>query len=144
MQKALDCAKQASVENEVPVGCVIVDQDGEIIASAHNKVIQNLDPSAHAEVLAIRQACQNVQNFRLEQATIYTTLEPCTFCAGVILNARFKRLVYATKEPKTGVAESVCNLFAQPWYKSKMQISSGVLQAKSEKLLKEFFASKRT
>lgn len=143
MQKALEQAAIAATENEVPVGCVIVDKDGEMIAQAHNKVIQNLDPSAHAEVLAIRQACQKIGNFRLENATIFTTLEPCTICAGVIINARLKRLVYATSEPKTGVVESVCNLFAQPWYKSKIQIESGVLKSRSTKLLKDFFADKR-
>lgn len=143
MQKALDLAEIAASEKEVPVGCIIVNQEGEIIAGAHNKVVQNLDPSAHAEVLAIRQACQKIQNYRLEGHIIFTTLEPCTFCAGVIINARLARLVYATKEPKTGVVESVCNLFAQPWYKSKLEIRAGVLQAKSEKLLKEFFLVRR-
>ena len=113
MQLALAQAELALTAGEVPVGAVLVRQ-GEVIARAHNAPVGQHDPSAHAEILVMREAAAKLGNYRLDDCTLYVTLEPCTMCAGAILNARLPRVVWGSPEPKTGAAESVLNVFANP------------------------------
>lgn len=144
MHRALDQAHLAFAAGEVPVGAVVVDAAGEIIAAAHNAPIGSCDPSAHAEVRALREAGRTLGNYRLDGCTLYVTLEPCMMCAGAIVHARLARLVYAAAEPRTGMVESKANLLAQPWFNHHVEITSGVLTAASKKLLKAFFAARRS
>lgn len=143
MHRALELAAQAAALGEVPVGAVIVNAEGEIVGRGFNQCISQQDATAHAEVQAIRDACQNTHNYRLNQCTLYVTLEPCTMCIGAILNARIKTLYYGAKEPRTGVIASVCNLPAQPWFNHRLEVKGGLLQAAAKKLLENFFQARR-
>ena len=113
MQLALAQADAALAAGEVPVGAVLV-RDGQVIAQAHNAPVSKLDPSAHAEVLVMREAAAKLGNYRLDDCTLYVTLEPCTMCAGAILNARLGKVVWGAPEPKTGACGSVMDVFAKP------------------------------
>ncbi|MCS2610926.1 tRNA adenosine(34) deaminase TadA [Halomonas dongshanensis] len=144
MHRALDQAHLAFAAGEVPVGAVVVDAAGDIVAAAHNAPIGSCDPSAHAEVRALREAGRTLGNYRLDGCTLYVTLEPCMMCAGAIVHARLARLVYAAAEPRTGMVESKANLLAQPWFNHHVEVTSGVLAAPSKKLLKAFFAARRS
>ncbi|MCP1314838.1 MULTISPECIES: tRNA adenosine(34) deaminase TadA [unclassified Halomonas] len=143
MHRALDQAHLAAAAGEVPVGAVVVDPEGEIIGAAHNAPVERCDPSAHAEVRALREAGRALGNYRLDGCTLYVTLEPCMMCAGAMIHARIKRLVYAAAEPRTGMVESKANLLAQPWFNHRVDIEAGVLAPASSKLLKAFFARRR-
>ncbi|MCB8888074.1 tRNA adenosine(34) deaminase TadA [Vreelandella malpeensis] len=143
MHRALDQAHRAAAAGEVPVGAVVVDPQGEIIGAAHNAPVESCDPCAHAEVRALREAGQALGNYRLDGCTLYVTLEPCMMCAGAMIHARIKRLVYAAAEPHTGMVESKANLLAQPWFNHRVDIEAGVLAPASKKLLKAFFARRR-
>ncbi|WP_157669336.1 tRNA adenosine(34) deaminase TadA [Chitinibacter sp. GC72] len=142
MQAALAEAQKAAHLGEVPVGAVVVHQ-GQIIARAHNQPIATHDPSAHAEMLAIRAAAQALGNYRLSDCELYVTLEPCIMCAGAILHSRLKRVVYATDDTKTGAAGSVINPFAEPKLNHQTQIESGLCQHEASVLLSDFFAQRR-
>lgn len=142
MRQALLLAKQAEQEGEVPVGAVIV-LDNALIGAGWNQPISQNDPTAHAEIVALRFACLQQQNYRLPESTMYITLEPCVMCAGAIIHARIKRLVYATTEPKTGAAGSGFDVFNQPRLNHQVQCEHGVLAAECSELLKAFFRSKR-
>jgi tRNA(adenine34) deaminase len=142
MQQALDLANVASCHNEVPVGAVIV-KNGEVIAKGFNLCIQNSDPTAHAEIVAIKQAALVLQNYRLEDCELYVTLEPCCMCAGAILNSRIKRVVYAASDLKAGAAGSVMNVFQNPSLNHQTTISKGVLNEESVSILQNFFQNKR-
>ncbi len=142
MRQALLLAKQAEQEGEVPVGAVIV-LDNALIGAGWNQPISQNDPTAHAEIVALRSACLQQQNYRLPESTMYITLEPCVMCAGAIIHARIKRLVYATTEPKTGAAGSGFDVFNQPRLNHQVQCEHGVLAAECSELLKAFFRSKR-
>ncbi len=142
MQLALVQAELAAAQGEVPVGAVVVHQ-GQVVAQAHNAPIGMNDPTAHAEVLALRAAAQRLGNYRLEDCTLYVTLEPCAMCAGAMLNARLPRVVWGATEPKTGAAGSVLDVFAQTQLNHHTQQHGGVLAHQSTVLLQAFFQSQR-
>lgn len=143
MEQALDLAKKALMEGEVPVGAVLVNERHEQIGSGWNQVIKRNDPTAHAEILAIREASAQLQNYRLQNSTLYVTLEPCSMCAGAIVHARIKRLVYATRDMKTGAAGSVFNLLNGHPLNHQVNIDEGYLQQDCALLLADFFNSRR-
>ncbi|MDM1696585.1 tRNA adenosine(34) deaminase TadA [Thiopseudomonas alkaliphila] len=142
MQHALALAKQAAALGEVPVGALVVE-NGVIIGEGFNQPIAQSDPSAHAEVMAIRAAAQFKQNYRLPGATLYVTLEPCTMCAGLIIHTRIQRVVFAALEPRSGAVISQQQLFEQSSYNHKVQFEQGLLAESSSTLLKEFFQARR-
>lgn len=142
MRAALDQARNAWLVGEVPVGAVVV-QDGRIIATGYNRPITESDPTAHAEIVALRQAAQLLGNYRLPDCELYVTLEPCAMCAMALLHARVKRVVFAAPDPKTGAAGSVIDLFAQPKLNHHCSLTRGLLAQESAKLLRDFFAERR-
>jgi tRNA(adenine34) deaminase len=142
MQQALEYAARAADAGEVPVGAVVVCNN-ELIAGAHNEPIKRHDPSAHAEMLAIRLAAEKLQNYRLNQCTLFVTLEPCPMCAGAILNSRIKRVVYGAKDPKAGASGSVVQLLRHPQLPHLCAVTSEVLAAESQALLTQFFNKAR-
>lgn len=142
MQHALDAAKQALIIDEVPVGAVIV-KDNKLIGVANNASIVNNDPTAHAEVVALRAAAQHLQNYRVVDTTLYVTLEPCMMCAGAMLHARVKRLVFAASDPKTGVAGGRFDWLSAKNHTHEIEVVGGVLQEECGALLKLFFKEKR-
>ncbi len=142
MQLALRQAQAAAKAGEVPVGAVVV-RAGQVIASAHNAPLANHDPTAHAEVNAMRVAAQVLGNYRLDDCTLYVTLEPCAMCSGAALHARFKRVVFGATEPKTGAAGSVLNLFANEHLNHHTQVTSGVLADDCAQVLQGFFEQRR-
>jgi tRNA(adenine34) deaminase len=143
MQKALTEAKQAAREDEVPVGAVLVAQDGTVLAETHNRTISLCDPTAHAEILALRAAGQIVGNYRLLNTTLYVTVEPCIMCLGALIHARVAGIVFGTKEPKWGGAVSWDNLIAETGMNHKIDIQGGVLEHECRALMQDFFRSKR-
>jgi tRNA(Arg) A34 adenosine deaminase TadA len=142
MQLALRQAQAAADAGEVPVGAVVV-RAGHVIASAHNAPLARRDPTAHAEVNAIRAAAQALGNYRLDDCTLYVTLEPCAMCSGAALHARFKRVVFGATEPKTGAAGSVLNLFTHEKINHQTQVSGGVLAHECAQVLQSFFEQRR-
>jgi len=142
MSQALLLAKRAEQQEEVPVGAVIVVNDM-IIGEGWNQPITNSDPTAHAEIQALRAACQQLDNYRLPDATLYISLEPCIMCAGAIVHARIKRVVFATKEPKTGAAGSCFDIFNTPQLNHHVVCEHGVLADESNALLRNFFRARR-
>jgi tRNA(adenine34) deaminase len=144
MRAALEQARLAFAEGEVPVGAVLV-RDGKIIGRGHNATIASRDPSAHAEILAMREAAGRLGNYRLQDCDLFVTLEPCAMCAGAALNARLRRVVYATPDPKTGACGSVLDLFGQPQLNHQTTASAGTAwTAECAALLHEFFQQRRT
>lgn len=143
MQLALQEAQLAAQEGEVPVGAVVV-RHGQLLATGRNASIRQNDPTAHAEVVALRAAAQAVGNYRLDDATLYVTLEPCPMCAGALLHARVGRVVFAAADPKTGAAGSVLNLFANSALNHQTQVEQGVLADACAQELKQFFQVRRT
>ncbi|MEK7487282.1 MAG: tRNA adenosine(34) deaminase TadA [Planctomycetota bacterium] len=141
MKAALQEAQKSWKEDEVPVGCVIV-QDSRIIGQGYNRREQNSDPTAHAEILAIRQATEFLKNWRLIETTLYVTLEPCLMCAGAIILARIPHLVFGTLDPKGGVCVSLMNAFKLP-VNHKVEVISGILANECGSLLTAFFQQKR-
>ncbi len=142
MRLALAQARQASAAGEVPVGAVLVC-GGEVIASGHNTPISGQDPTAHAEMLALRLAAQSLGNYRLDECELFVTLEPCAMCSGAMLHARLKRVVFGASDPKTGAAGSVLNLFANPQLNHQTQWQGGVLADECGALLQDFFRLRR-
>lgn len=143
MHLALKLAAEAALAGEVPVGAVVVSPAGQVIGEGRNSCLELNDPTAHAEVLALRQAGQTLGNYRLTGCSLFVTLEPCTQCFGALINARIAKVYFAAKEPKTGVLASVCNLASQPWYNHKIEVVEGLLKGKAQQQLKEFFAARR-
>ncbi len=143
MHRALDQARLALEAGEVPVGAVVVDGRGEPIGAGYNCPVGGQDPTAHAEVQALRSASRALGNYRLDDCTLFVTLEPCLMCTGAIIHARIRRVVYATAEPKGGMVESRANLFAQPWFNHRVEIEGGVLAAPAKRLLQQFFRERR-
>lgn len=144
MHRALDQAHLALAAGEVPVGAVVVDAQGNVIGAGQNAPVSSCDPSSHAEIRALREAGEQLGNYRLEGCTLFVTLEPCMMCAGAIVHARLSRLVYGAAEPRTGMVESKANLLAQPWFNHQVAVTGGVLAVPSKKLLKDFFAARRS
>ena len=142
MQQALEQAELAALAGEVPVGAVIV-RNGEVISKAFNKPITNHDPSAHAEMLALRQAALSVENYRLPGTTLYVTLEPCTMCAGAILHARVDRVVYGAVDAKTGAAGSVLDVFSSKQINHQTAVEGGMMAEECGQLLRDFFKERR-
>ncbi len=142
MHRALALAQHAGEAGEVPVGAVVV-QNGEVIGEGWNQPIRSNDPSAHAEMVALRAAATRNKNYRLPGATLYVTLEPCAMCAGAIVHARIARVVYGAADPKAGAAGSVFQLLDSPALNHRAEVSGGVLREESGALLKEFFQSRR-
>lgn len=144
MGLALEAARAAAESGETPVGCVIVNASGQIVATAGNAPMGRKDPTAHAEVLALRAAGAALGNYRLcEGLTLYVSLEPCTMCAGAISFARIARLVYGASDPKGGAAESGVRFFDQPTCHWRPDVQSGVRAAESAEMLKAFFRARR-
>lgn len=142
MEVALDLARAAAQAGEVPVGAVVV-KDGEILGRGHNRNLLDNDPTAHAEMVALRQAAANVGNHRLGGAVMFVTIEPCSMCAGAMIHARLARLVYGAPDPKAGAAGSVLEVINHPGLNHRMEITSGVLKEECSEILREFFKSKR-
>ncbi|OOS04429.1 tRNA adenosine(34) deaminase TadA [[Haemophilus] ducreyi] len=143
MQYALTLAKRAETIGEIPVGAVLVDSKGNIIGEGWNQVIALSDPSAHAEILAIRQASHRLQNYRLLDCTLYVTLEPCTMCAGAILHSRLSRLVFGASDYKTGAIGSRFHLFEDYKMNHLLTVQGGVLKEACSKQISEFFQRRR-
>ncbi|MCE9665497.1 tRNA adenosine(34) deaminase TadA [Halomonas sp. M5N1S17] len=143
MHRALDQAREGLAAGEVPVGAVVVDAAGEIVGAGYNAPVSCHDPSAHAEVRALRDAGARLGNYRLDGCTLYVTLEPCLMCTGAIIHARIARLVYGAAEPRTGMVESKANLFVQPWHNHRVAVEGGVLATRAARLLKDFFEARR-
>ncbi|SFB19809.1 tRNA(adenine34) deaminase [Collimonas sp. OK607] len=142
MQQAISQARNAWALGEVPVGALVV-KDGQIIATGFNQPIGNHDPTAHAEIMALRAAATILGNYRLPGCEMYVTLEPCAMCAGAMMHARLARVVYGASDPKTGACGSVLNLFEQEKLNHHTELTAGVLAEECGTLLKEFFAERR-
>jgi len=142
MRAAIAQAQAAEAEGEVPIGAVIV-RENQIIATGNNRVLRDHDPSAHAEIIALRAAGKLLGNYRLEGCDLYTTLEPCAMCAGAILHARIRRLIYAAPDPKAGACGSVLSVMNHPQLNHKLELVSGVLAEDCAALLQNFFRARR-
>lgn len=142
MEAALKQAERAGALGEVPVGAVVVLND-EIIGEGFNQPISLCDPTAHAEVMAIRAAAKELQNYRLPEATLYVTIEPCTMCAGAMVHARIKRVVYGATESKSGVAESNGCLFESAYLNHQVEVEGGMMAGRCSSLISDFFAVRR-
>ncbi|KHO66258.1 tRNA adenosine(34) deaminase TadA [Pseudomonas flexibilis] len=142
MRLALDQARLGAAQGEVPVGAVLV-RDGEVVGSGFNAPISRHDPSAHAEMVAIRAAAEAAQNYRLPGTTLYVTLEPCSMCAGLIVHSRIARVVYGASEPRAGVAVSQGRFFEQNFLNHWVRVEGGVLAEECGAVLKEFFKARR-
>lgn len=142
MRRALDLAREAEAEGEVPVGAVLV-LDGQVVGEGRNRMIGAHDASAHAEIEALRDAGRRLGNYRLTGSTLYVTLEPCVMCAGAIVHARVARVVFAAADPKTGAAGSVFDVLASPLHNHRTEVGGGVLADESSRLLVGFFRARR-
>lgn len=142
MEAALEEARQAAEAGEVPIGAVAV-HDGEIVARGQNRVLRAQDPTAHAEIVALRGAAAALGNYRLNGVTLYVTLEPCAMCAGAMIHARIDRLVYAAADPKAGAAGSVLGVVNHPRLNHQMQVEQGILADEAAELLRSFFRERR-
>jgi len=143
MQQALLLAKEAAEHNDVPVGAVVVNQNGEVIGRGKNEREKNNDPLAHAELIAIRDAANNLSSWRFDDSTLVVTLEPCAMCAGAIAQSRFTRVVIGAFDEKAGAAGSVWDLIRDPRLPNKIEVISGLLADESAELLKDFFIKRR-
>lgn len=142
MRRALELAREAELAGEVPVGAVLV-KNGQIIAASYNQPIAQYDPSAHAEILALRRAGESLRNYRIIDSTLYVTLEPCTMCVGAIVHARVKRVVYGANDPKTGALGGACNLLSIMPHNHVPAVTGNVLAADCSVLLQAFFRQRR-
>jgi len=142
MKEAISEARQAEAENEVPVGAVVL-LNGKIVGRGHNSPIQLHDPTAHAEIFALRQAAHNTANYRIPGSILIVTIEPCLMCVGAMLHARVEEVVYGAADPKAGAIRSCYQLADQNQLNHRMRVTSGVLEEECGAILKEFFASKR-
>jgi tRNA(adenine34) deaminase len=142
MRDALAEARKAAEAGEVPIGAVMVCR-GEIVARGQNSVIRTSDPTAHAEIVVLRQAARSFGNYRLLGCTLYVTLEPCAMCAGAMIHARVERLVYATADPKAGACGSVLSVINHPQLNHQMQVTQGIMAEPASELLRSFFRERR-
>lgn len=144
MREALSLAGQAAARGEVPVGALVVSGEGAILGRGFNSPISTSDPTAHAEIRALREAAAALGNYRLAGCTLYVTLEPCAMCAGAIMHARIARVVYGAADPKTGACGSVVDLFAERRLNHHAEVAAGVLAEECGGMLSAFFAARRT
>jgi tRNA(adenine34) deaminase len=142
MKIAIDEAHLAIDENEIPVGAVLV-KDNKLIARAHNRPIINSDPTAHAEIEALRKAGKKLLNYRLPRTTLYVTLEPCAMCLGAMVHARIERVVFGASDPKSGVCGSTIDLSSESFFNHQISVSRGVLEQDCKNILQSFFKSMR-
>ncbi|MFT2110855.1 tRNA adenosine(34) deaminase TadA [Marinomonas sp. 2405UD68-3] len=142
MEKALELADQAELKSEIPVGAIVV-LNNEIIGQGYNAPISLCDPTAHAEIQAIRSACENIGNYRLSGCQLYVTLEPCSMCAGAIIHARIEQVIYGAVEPKSGAVCSQHEFFSEPFLNHKVSVVGGVLADKASQKLSHFFQYRR-
>ena len=142
MREALRLAAKGGEQGEVPVGAVVV-KEGKIIGRGYNAPISNRDPTAHAEICALREASKTLGNYRLEECVLYVTLEPCAMCAGAIMHARIARLVYGAADPKTGACGSVIDLFAEKMLNHHTTVTGSVLASEAGRMLSDFFQARR-
>ena len=142
MRMAIEQAQLAAQSGEVPVGAVLV-RGGQVISRAFNKPIANHDPSAHAEMLALREAALAEENYRIPDSTIYVTLEPCAMCSGAMLHARIDRVVYGAPDPKTGAAGSVLDIFSSKQINHQTSVEGGIMSEECGQLLRDFFKGRR-
>jgi len=142
MEEALRCAQRALEMGEVPVGAVVV-RDSKIIGCGWNRNIENADPTAHAEIIALREAGATVGNHRLGDCELFVTIEPCAMCAGAMVHARIKGLVYGSDDPKAGAVRSVIQVLNHPQLNHKVEVRSGILAGRSSELLQTFFRNRR-
>ena len=143
MRAAIELAEEAGRRGEVPVGAVIVGPDGRVVGRGFNQPILRHDPTAHAEVMALRNAAETLANYRMPGCTLYVTLEPCVMCAGAIMHARIGRVVFGARDPKTGVAGSVIDLFAETRLNHHAEVEGGLLADTCGGILSGFFAARR-
>ena len=142
MRRAIELAREAEAAGEVPVGALVV-RDGEVLAEGFNRPISTHDPTAHAEMVALRAAAARIDNYRLTGTTLYVTLEPCAMCAGAMVHARVARLVYAATDPRAGAAGSVFNVVQNPALNHRLEVVPGVLAEECGLLLRGFFVARR-
>ena len=142
MREALELARSAQAAGEVPVGAIVV-REGRVVGRGYNRPISTRDPTAHAEIVALREAAQRLLNYRLAGCELYVTLEPCPMCVGAILHARLARVIYGTHDPKTGACGSVADLLANSSLNHQTTATGGVLAAEAAEILRTFFAGRR-
>lgn len=142
MQRALALAEEAAARGEVPVGAVLV-RGGDILGEGFNRMISSSDPTAHAEVVALRDAASRVDNYRLPRTTLYVTIEPCTMCVGAMIHARVQRLVFGAREPRAGVVCSQATMLETDFYNHRVEWSEGILAEQCADLLRTFFRARR-
>jgi tRNA(adenine34) deaminase len=143
MRIALEEARRAQQIDEVPVGAVLVDASGDLLATACNRTIANTDPTAHAEILALRSAAGKLKNYRLLNTTLYVTIEPCLMCMGAVVHARVARVVYGAPDPKWGAAGSLYHFGLDPRLNHRPEVVAGVCETECRELIQEFFRFKR-
>ncbi len=143
MDAALSEADRAPEHGDVPIGCVVVDASGNELSRAHNRREVDADPTAHAEILALRSAAQRLGHWRVEGATVFVTLEPCPMCAGALINARIARLVYAATDPKAGAVDTLLELGKDPRFNHRFTVTSGIRATEAVARLQQFFAQLR-
>jgi len=142
MEEALKEAQSAVAAGEVPVGAVLV-HDGKIVARSNNRTIRDIDPTAHAEIIVLREAARLLGNYRLAGTTLYVTIEPCSMCAGAIIHARVPRVVYGADDPKGGAVRSCFEILSSPRLNHNVEVTSGILAAACAAILQSFFAARR-
>ncbi|WP_263418813.1 tRNA adenosine(34) deaminase TadA [Terriglobus albidus] len=143
LNAAIEEARAAELGGEVPIGCVVVSPTGELVGRGQNRVMRDQDPTAHAEIVALREAGKALSNYRLSGCTLYVTLEPCAMCAGAILHARIARLVYAAPDPKAGACGSVLSVMNHPQLNHRVDVMSGLLAEECGEILRSFFKARR-
>jgi tRNA(adenine34) deaminase len=144
MNLALSEARKAGRKNEIPIGAVLIGANDELLSAAHNKTITLKDPTAHAEILALRSAAEKIGNYRLLKTTLYVTVEPCPMCMGALMHARVSRVVFGTRDPKWGAAGSLYNFAEDLRFNHQPEIIEGICESECKKLMQNFFRDKRT
>lgn len=143
MRRAVEAAIEAGESDEVPIGACLIDKNGELLAVAGNRTIADSDPTAHAEILVLREAARKIGNYRLTETAVYTTIEPCAMCAGALVNARIKRLIFGARDERFGAVESVFRLCDTSSLNHRIEITTGVLADDCRQLMQEFFRARR-
>lgn len=143
MRTALDAARRAGEQDEVPIGACLIDKDGNLLAVAGNRTITDSDPTAHAEILVLREAARKIENYRLVDSVVYSTIEPCAMCAGALVNARVKKLVYGARDERFGAVETLFRICDSESLNHRIEIVSDVLADECRSLMQSFFRKKR-